>query len=173
LHLSAEQKEKLGDRDGRLARQLLRALRRARERAVAPRQPPDEFPLTEDALQAIAHKLGQTLADKRARRIIHRLIDAGVLTPAGSYRQRYRITGPSGYRVRLFRIGVRITARSDEVRPAATPQASPGKRGSVKPSERVPWYRHALFGTPDGLPPPCWDPRRRRRLERWTEQTAA
>jgi hypothetical protein len=66
LHLSAEQKRALSDRDGRLARQALCALLRARERAVAPRPPRDEFPLTEDALQAIAHKLG--LADSRAER---------------------------------------------------------------------------------------------------------
>jgi hypothetical protein len=170
LHLNPEQKRTLADRDGRLIRQVIRALLRARQHAVALRQPRDEFPLTEHACQAIARKLGHTIGQKRARGLIHRALEAGIIRDAGSYRQTYRITGPSGYRVKLFEIGVRITARSDELATALRLEPLSAKRGLSSRQAGVPWYEHPLFGASDGLPPPGLNRRQRRRMRRWRER---
>jgi hypothetical protein len=165
LHLSPDQREVLNDRDGQLARQVVRALLRARHQAAAPGHPRDSFPLTEHAFQAVAHRLGYRVGIKRARRLIHRLTAAEVIAPDGSYRQRYRTTGVSGYRVKLYRIGVRITGlRITGLRGAATPQPPVGTSAVVKRGRRVPWWQHGLFGNPDGLPPPGLTARTRRWL---------
>jgi hypothetical protein len=92
LRLSERQRRELDDRDGRIALQVLRALVRARK---ATRNPgvTGPFPLTEDAFQAVARRLGLPIADKRTRAIIKRCVALGVLEGAGSYRQRYRNSG--------------------------------------------------------------------------------
>src|SRR4051794_3202488 len=63
LHYSREQRLELSDQDGLLACKVLRALLKARHAAVTPRQPPAAFPLTEDAFQAVALKLGYAIGD--------------------------------------------------------------------------------------------------------------
>jgi len=105
----------------------------------------ETFPLTEDAFQAIAAKLGHKVGDKRARAIIKRCVVLGLTDTAGSYRQTYKASGArSGFYVPLFRLRV---ATSKCV-------ASVGKRGLVKRSKAVRWWAHPLFGEPDGRPPP-------------------
>jgi hypothetical protein len=144
LRLSEGQRRELGDRDGRIALQVLRALLRARKGTRNPRVT-EPFPLTEDAFQAIARRLGHRVGDKRARAIIKRCVALGVLESAGSYRQRYRSSAArSGFRVPLFRLRVA----------SARLQASVGKRPLVKDSKAVRWWAHPLFGEPDGRPPP-------------------
>jgi hypothetical protein len=97
LRLSEKQRRELGDRDGRIALQVLRALVRARQFND---RSPKPFPLTEDAFQAIARRLGHQVGDKRARAIIKRCVALGVLENAGSYRQSYKRSGArSGFRV--------------------------------------------------------------------------
>jgi hypothetical protein len=159
LRLSERQRRELNDRDGRIALQVLRALVRARRggnrapkstNRATPTQSrflsPELFPLTEDAFQAIARRLGHQVGDKRARAIIKRCTALGVLESAGSYRQRYRRSGTrSGFRVPLFRL--KTTA-------AAKRKASVGKRRTVKRSRPVRWWAHPLFGEPNGRPPP-------------------
>jgi hypothetical protein len=143
LRLSETQRRELGDRDGRIALQVLRALVRARQFSD---RSPKPFPLTEDAFQAIARRLGHQVGDKRARAIIKRCVALGVLENAGSYRQRYRRSGArSGFLVPLFRLGTSASAKR---------QASVGKRRSVKCSRPVRWWAHPLFGEPNGRPPP-------------------
>jgi hypothetical protein len=145
LRLSEKQRRELDDRDGRIARQVLRALVRARQ-ATPTVSCAEQFPLTEDAFQAIARRLGHQVGDKRARAIIRRLTTMGVLESAGSYRQRYRSSAVrSGFRVPLFRLGTTAAAKR---------KASVGKRRSVKRSRPVRWWAHPLFGEPNGRPPP-------------------
>jgi hypothetical protein len=142
LRLNEKQRRGLGDRDGRIARQVLRALVRARAAADMP----ETFPLAEDAFQAVARRLGLSIGDKRTRAIIKRCTALGVLESSGSYRQRCRNSpGRSGFRVPLLRLGT--TA-------AAIRKASVGKRRPVKRSRRVRWWAHPLFGEPNGRPPP-------------------
>jgi hypothetical protein len=141
LRLNEKQRRGLKDRDGRIALQVLRALLRAR-RATGQAA---TFPLTEDALQAIAAKLGHKVGDKRARAIIKRCAALGVTEDAGSYRQTYKASASrSGFRVPLFRLRVA----------SARLQASVGKRPLVKRSKAVRWWAHPLFGEPNGRPPP-------------------
>jgi hypothetical protein len=143
LRLSEKQRRELGDRDGRIALQVLRALLRARQFSD---RSPKPFPLTEAAFQAIARRLGHQVGDKRARAIIKRCIALEVLESAGSYRQRYRGSGArSGFRVRLFRLGAPASAKR---------KASVGKPRSVKSRIRRRWWQHPLFGDICGLPPP-------------------
>ena len=115
LRLSGKQRRGLDDRDGRIALKVIRALVRAREatghRVCETTYSPGNnrpfylgrnrpFPLTEDAFQAIAARLGHRVGDKRARAIIKRCVALGVLVDAGSYRQDYRRSGAgSGFRV--------------------------------------------------------------------------
>jgi hypothetical protein len=153
LRLEAEQKRELADRDGRIGIAVVRALVRARALAVAPAAPPDEFPLTEQVFQAVARKLGREVGIKRVRLILRRLIAAGVLEPAGSYRQAYRTRGMSGFRVRLLRVAVSVQRIVRGVRPRRF-EASIGTGRRVEPVSRRRWWAHPLFGTPDGRPPP-------------------
>jgi hypothetical protein len=145
LRLSERQRRELGDRDGRIALQVLRALVRARR--VTPKFTAlGEFPLTEDAFQAIARRLGLAIGDKRTRAIINRCVALGVLEGAGSYRQRYRSSAArSGFRVPLYRLGTSAAAKR---------KASVGKRRPVQRSRRVRWWAHPLFGEPNSRPPP-------------------
>jgi hypothetical protein len=145
LRLSEKQRRELGDRDGRIALQVLRALLRARTTTSNPRVT-EPFPLTEDAFQAIARRLGHQIGDKRARATVKRCIALGVLEGAGSYRQRYRNSViRSGFRVPLFQLGASAAAKR---------KASVGKRRTVKRSRPVRWWAHSLFGEPNGRPPP-------------------
>jgi hypothetical protein len=99
LRLSERQRRGLDDRDGRIAVQVLRALVRARK-ATPKHHRGDEFPLTEDAFQAVARRLGLSIGDKRTRAITKRCIALGVLESAGAYRQSYTKSGVrSGFRV--------------------------------------------------------------------------
>jgi hypothetical protein len=82
LRLTEAQRRALDDRDGRIARQVIRALARAR---TATGRPSGPFPLTEAAFQAVARRLGLSIGDKRTRAIIKRCIALGVLESAGSY----------------------------------------------------------------------------------------
>ena len=130
LHLGAEQKQKLGDADGRLARQVIRALLRAREhpsprdsREASSRQP---------STPSSASPASSDTQSGRSAPVIARALDAGIIREAGSYRQAYRITGPSGHRVKLYEIAVRVSARVDGLRSALRLQRAFGKRGSVK-----------------------------------------
>jgi hypothetical protein len=159
LRLNERQRRGLEDRDGRIALLVIRALVRARrggDLAVKPTNratptqsrflSPEPFPLTEDAFQAIARRLGLSIGDKRTRAIIKRCIALRVLEGAGSYRQRYRRSaGRSGFRVLLFRLGTSAPAKG---------KASVGRRRAVKRSRPVRWWAHPLFGEPNGRPPP-------------------
>ena len=117
---------------------------------------PEAFPLAEDAFQAIAHRLGLSIGDKRTRAIIKRCIALGVLESAGSYRQRYRNSSArSGFRVTLFQLGTSAAAKR---------KASVGKRRTVKRSRPVRWWAHPLFGEPNRRPPPHLEPRDARRM---------
>jgi hypothetical protein len=153
LRLTEAQRRALDDRDGRIARQVIRALARAR---TATGRPSGPFPLTEAAFQAVARRLGLSIGDKRTRAIIKCCIALGVLESAGSYRQCYRnAAGRSGFRVRLFRLGATAAAKRT---------ASVGKRTRVKRSRRLRWWAHPLFGEPNGRPPPHLEPRDARRM---------
>ena len=161
LKLTREQRLALGDRDGRLAVDVLRHLHAARMIAVAPAEPREAFPLTELTFQAVARKLGVTVGIKRSRGLIRRLCAEGVVEPSGSYRQRYT-RGLSGFRVRLYR----LTADVRSLRAAApSRKRAVGNGGRVN---RVRWWKHGLFGMPDGRPPPHlprWRAKRMRSLD--------
>jgi hypothetical protein len=83
--------------------------------------------------------------------VIHRLTTE-ILSPAGSYRQKYKNTGTrSGYRVKVYR----LTTIFQGVRSAFSSSKHPvGRTSSVKKKNRVRWWAHPLFGTPDERPPP-------------------
>jgi hypothetical protein len=150
LCLEPEQKRRLRDRDGQLALDVRRHLLGAR----ADRRDPERFPLTEGAFQAVAHKLGHAVGQKRARALISRLHEAGVIAGAGQYRQPYRQSGVrSGFKVALYRLGRRAQAlrRSSRRRQAKRPV---GIAASVKPRFALRWWQHPLFGDVCGLPPP-------------------
>ena len=155
LALTTAQKRALKDRDGAIALDVLRHLLGARP--ATPR-----IPLTEQAFQKVARRLGHKLGQKRCRRLIALLRAAGVLEQAGSYRQRYRNSGVrSGFRVLLFRLACAsrwVGARR------ATRQRPVGTRNPVKADFRVRWWQHALFGDPWGLPPPQLTLAQRRRM---------
>jgi hypothetical protein len=100
--LTREQKRALRDPDGRIALDVLRHFLGARPMV------PERFPLTEQAFQAVARRLGYVVGQKRCRRMIARLLAAGVIGGAGQYRQRYRNSaGCSGFCVRLYKLGRR------------------------------------------------------------------
>jgi hypothetical protein len=130
LRLSEKQRRELDDRDGRIARQVLRALVRARAAADMS----ETFPLAEDAFQAVARRLGLSIGDKRTRAIIKRCIALGALESAGSYRQRSQSSAArSGFRVPLYRLGTTAAAKR---------KASVGKRRPVRRPRRVRWWAH-------------------------------
>jgi hypothetical protein len=156
LSLSEKQKRALRDRDGQLALSVVRHLLGARRASVEPQHTPESFPLTEQAFQAVAGRLGHAVGIKRCRRLLRRLDTTGVLEDAGSYRQRYKNQGGSGgFRVRLYRLVAPIrTAPLGRKRLSAFPRAS-------SPQLTVRWWQHPLFGDYEGRPPPQWTRRRR------------
>jgi hypothetical protein len=157
LVLTAEQKRALKDPEGRVALDVLRHLLGARPAN------PERFPLTEQAFQAVARNLGYLVGQKRSRRMVGRLLRAGVIVQAGQYRQPYRNTAArSGFRVSLFLLGRRL--RVVAARPLSKRQRPVGTRPAVKARFRVPWWQHPLFGDLLGLPPPGLDLRRARRM---------
>jgi hypothetical protein len=100
LVLTAEQKRALKDPDGRVALDVLRHLLGARPGN------PERFPLTEQAFQMVAGKLGYLVGQKRSRAMIRRRLEAGVIVGAGQYRQPYRNSGiRSGFCVALYLLG--------------------------------------------------------------------
>jgi hypothetical protein len=101
LNLTAEQKQAFRDHDGRVGLDVVRHLEGARIHLGCQ---PGRFSLTEGAFQATARKLGHEIGQKRCRAVIHRLTTE-ILSPAGSYRQKYKNTGTrSGYRVKVYRL---------------------------------------------------------------------
>jgi hypothetical protein len=173
LYLSDEQKAATGDRDGLILRRVLRALLDAR--GAASSDPPYSFPLTEHAFCAIARKLGTPVGIKRARRLIRRGIECGLLADAGSYRSRYKLGGDGGgHRVRLYKLGCRIVG----LRRALCRKPAVGTSPAVKARvvrDVLPFWLHPLFGTVDGLPPPQarGSSRQAKRLQKWTEAASA
>jgi hypothetical protein len=115
--------------DRKVAEHVLAVL--ARKRAT--------LPLTAGFMQACAaqgfnHRVGQ----KRAARMCAHLRQAGLLTPYSRYRGRH------GFWVTIYRVIHRVAPGSFSVR----------RKSRVKYDERKNWWKHALFGTPDGKPPP-------------------
>ncbi len=170
LSLSSEQKAELRDRDGQLALHLLRHGLAARA-AVAPEGATD-FPLTDAFIAALARGLGQNAPGiKRARRLRHRLIDAGVIQSVGSYRPNYAARAGSGtYRVSLFRLAMRVSGYVERHTGGASHHtASIGSRRFVKGWTPPPWWEHDLFGTPDKRPPPEMrgSSRHAKRMRKW------
>jgi hypothetical protein len=100
LVLTDEQKRGLREPTGRVALDVLRHLLGARPAN------PGRFPLTEQAFQAVACKLGYRVGQKRSRGMIRRLLEAGVIAGAGQYRQPYRNSAArSGFCVALLPAG--------------------------------------------------------------------
>jgi len=79
------------------------------------------------------------MSEHQARRIRNDLVKRGALVPVNTYQSRKH-----GFRVILYRV----------LQPAGSVTASVRRTRVVKTPERKQWWRHALFGTPDGLPPP-------------------
>ena len=145
LALTREQKQALRDTDARLALNVVRHLIAARADSLAPEHPRDTFPLTEPTFQAVALRLGTRVGIKRSRNLIRRLQAAHVIDQAGSYRQPYHVRGASGYRVKLYRLTVALSAVLRRKRAV-------GKGVQVKRDSRPHWWQHPLFGTPTGCP---------------------
>jgi hypothetical protein len=142
--LTREQKRALRDPEGQIALDVLRHLLGARP------MNPERFPLVEHAFQAIARRLGYVVGQKRCRRMVKRLLAAGVVEGRGHYRQPYRNSPVrSGFRVALYGLGRRPRA------PRLGKQKRPvGRQAPVKSNLRVRWWQHPLFGDLLGLPPP-------------------
>ena len=155
LVLTPEQKRGLRDRDGQTALDVLRHLLGARDAIRAP----ERFPLTEQAFQTVAHRLGYVLGQKHCRRLIHRLRAQRVLAGAGSYRQPYRNSATrSGFRVALHRLG-RLALRRSAL--FQRPVGNGRRRKSRKPPR---WWEHPLFGDLLARPPPEIPPFRVKRM---------
>lgn len=166
LRLDDDQKRAFRDRDGQLALEVLRHFLGARHVSVDPSASPEPFPLTEHCFAADARALGRPTGIKKCRTMLHRLTATGVLDRAGSYRQAYRNTaGVSGYRVPLYKLarGVQGVVRHGRCRSALL-QRPVGTARRVKADPRRRWWQHALFGSPDGLPPPDLTRVQRRRM---------
>jgi hypothetical protein len=149
LELSREQKRAFRDRDGQIALHVLQHLLGAREAVNAP----ERFPLTEEMFCAVARKLGCPVGQKRARRLSGRLVENGVIGGSGQYRQKYRNTeARDGFFVSLFRLIVGVRQRPPKSQRAVGNRRSVKRQSSSKPRRRC--WEHALFGMPDGLPPP-------------------
>jgi hypothetical protein len=161
LYLSVEQKKALSDHDGLIARQVIRALLRARHTAMIPHPPPHSFPLTESCFAVVALKLGHRVGIKRTRAIIRRCIACGLLAPSGSYRNPYKLQGDGGgHRVRLFKLGARIHV----VRSALCHKLALGSGAGVKwVGKRERWWTTPFAG-PDRRPPPGITMRAARRM---------
>jgi hypothetical protein len=160
LSLEGEQKRALRDQEGQLALDVLRHLLGARAASVRPGRAPEPFPLTEQAIQAVAGRLGRPVGIKRSRMLRRRLLAAGVIrSGGGSYRQPYRNqAGGSGFRVRLYRLVAEVRRSAALSRK----RLSAGLRAS-SPRARVRWWKHPLFGDYEGRPPPQWTRRRPRK----------
>jgi hypothetical protein len=77
LVLTREQKGALRDPEGRIALDVLRHLLGARPMV------PERFPLTEQAFQAVAGRLGYVVGQKRCRRMVRRLLALRVIGECG------------------------------------------------------------------------------------------
>jgi hypothetical protein len=156
----------LTEPDSRLALEVVGHLLGARARlGIAP---DTHFPATEQTLQAVAAKIGFKVSIKRCRAMRRALVAAGVVRPAGSYRQNYS-RGPAfkGWRVALFVTSVagsfnRKTERRKT--PPGNKTASIGNRRTVKRETPPRWWQHALFGCPTGRPPPGISPGRLQKM---------
>jgi hypothetical protein len=156
LTFTAQQKRHFRDRDARIALDVVRHLLGARTAAANGRLPAS-FPLTEAVFQTVAQKLGHGhIGIKRCRVLLRRLVANKVINPAGSYRQRYRITDVSGYRVPVFRL-TGVAAPLKGQRPI-------GRKGRVKVRFQPRWWAHPLFGDMSGRPPPHIGRRRANRM---------
>ncbi len=149
LYLTDEQKRATADRDGLILRHVVRALVRARHGARHPKQPPDAFPLTPLALQAVARKLGPGhVGIKRAYALIARGRECGLLYDAGRYRARRRLAGDR--LIPLYRLGARIAAGVC----SAHKQPTVGRKTRVKRKKPPRWWLHPLLGDPSRRAPP-------------------
>ncbi len=112
--------------DRRLAE---RALRYASKNRKTP------MPFTVGYLQRVCGVMGYRVGEHRAAKMINGLKRRGRLVSRGDYRSRKH-----GFRVTLY----------------CVPQISLSvrRKASVKPISKRNWWKHGLFGTPDGLPPP-------------------
>lgn len=98
------------------------------------------MPLTAGFMQAVCLQgFGHRVGRKRAARMCAHLALSGRIAPVGRYRGLRH-----GYWVTLWRVLQRVAPVSSSVR----------KKSRVKFDERKRWWEHALFGTPDGKPPP-------------------
>ena len=157
LVLDKEQKRALCDPEAKVALDVLRHLLGARPMT------PERFPLTEQAFQAVARKLGYEVGQKRCRRLTRRLRVASVIGQAGQYRQPYGNSGTrSGFREALYKLGCRLRVVAS--RPLSKRQRPVGTQAAVKPRFRVRWWHHPLFGDLLGLPPPYLPRRTVRRM---------
>ncbi len=168
LPLTREQKQGFRDRDGKIALDVVRHLLAARSTAVQPSTPRESFPLVEEVFAAIARKLtgSDRFGIKRSRHLIRRLRAAGIIEDAGSYRQHYTRRGVSGFRVKLYKLGVEIRALTAPLRR----KRAVGSRGRVKGGQRVRWWKHPLFGDLLGRPPPHLTKRQRRKMRSLDER---
>jgi hypothetical protein len=152
--LTREQKRALRDPEGQIALEALRHLLGARPMM------PERFPLTEQAFQAVARRLGYLVGQKRCRRMVKRLVASGVIELCGHYRQEYRNSAVrSGFCVTLYKLGrlLRGPRLAKRKRPV-------GRRTPVKSNFLLRWWQHPLFGDLSGLPPPDIPPPRARRM---------
>jgi hypothetical protein len=110
----------------------------------------ERFPLTAGWIWRVSRRLGHPVGIKRAYRIQHALIDAGIIEPAGAYKQR-RFGVYTGFKVTLYR-PVRCALR-----------AAPSSIGRTSRQQARTGVWHPLFGDPElaKLFP--------RRLRRWRE----
>lgn len=154
LVLTQEQKRALRDPDGKIALDVLRHLLGARP------MNPERFPLTEQAFQMVARKLGYAIGQKRCRHAIKRLRVAGVVVESGQYRQPYRDSPiRSGFCVALYKLGRRLRV------PRSLKRKRPvGTCAPVKATVGLRWWQHPLFGDLLGLPPPHLPRRTVRRM---------
>jgi hypothetical protein len=144
LCLTPAQAKELRDPDGQIALDVLRHLLEARPMV------PERFPLTEQAFQAVALRLGYVVGQKRCRRMVGRLLATAVIARCGHYRQPYRKSPVrSGFRVALYKLGRRLGAAR-----LAKRKRPVGKHAPVKKDFRALWWQHPLFGDFLGLPPP-------------------
>jgi hypothetical protein len=162
LGLTDEQRNALSDQDGRLALKVLGHLLGAR--AVVQAAP--SFPLSERCVLAVGARLGYRIGQKRARKLRGRLVASGVITESGAYRQPEKRIGPSGYRVKLYRLGstLRRTAANRRSTPPGQTHSPVGRDGSVKCPKKRRWWEHPLLGDLHGRPPPGLSRRALRRM---------
>jgi len=98
------------------------------------------MPLTAGFMQAVARDgFGHKVGLKRAARMRAHLVASGRLIPVGRYRG-----SKHGYWVTVWKL----------LPPTPLALFSVRKKSRVKFFGRKQWWEHALFGTPDGKPPP-------------------